>query len=255
MEELAKLFMNCYAPPVSKKTLDLSPRASLETKAPRGACLSLTLSSLLALPAAAATLFTDFSEFGSTLDTGESNNPTLYSWTVVNHVNSSNSIPITQSGAELAGHFPGHTHPRNWTAEADIVFVPAARPQVAFAELEFFIVERHEFTELGIFVEGRPTSGSFTFSGTGAVRIEFTGISINEYWNGSLQATRTYASLGWSPTDQISTIKFIGLHHDNGSIDRSYIDNVSFTSIPEPGTSVLAFGGLLAMARRRRKSN
>lgn len=210
----------------------------------------------LGAPVVASTTFSDdFSSYGTGLTTGESTDSSLYSWTVINHVDGSSTIPITASGAQLAGRFPGHSHPKNWTAEADIVFTPSARPIVAFAELGLSIVERHEHTEVEIFVSGRATPERFFFSGTGSVRFEFTDTGINEYLNGSLQASRSYASAGWTSSDQISTIKFIGLHHDNGSIDRSYIDDISFTSVPEPEAAFLLVPSLMILVRRSRGRN
>ena len=195
---------------------------------------------LTSLSVHGATIITDdFSTYGDSLSTGETTDASVYSWSIRNHVNNTNSIPITANGAELAGHFPGHTHPKNWTAEADILFELGAQATVANAELSFSIVERHEHTELDILVAGKPNAAKFVFSGTGLVRLEFTQTGINEYLNGAFQATRTYASVSWTPSDRISTIKFIGLHHDNGSINRSYIDNISFVAIPEPSTIIL----------------
>ena len=203
---------------------------------------------------AATTITDDFSSYGSTLTTGDSTNPAVYSWAITNHVNSTTTIPITPDGAELAGRFPGHTHPRNWTAEADINITPQAQPTVSTTNLTFSIVERHEFTELDILVAGNPTPEKFIFSGTGQVELVFTQTGINEYLNGALQASRTYASVGWSPSDKVSSIKFIGLHHNNGSINRSYIDNISLVAIPEPGTTTIASLALLGLSLRRRRA-
>jgi hypothetical protein len=195
----------------------------------------------------------DFSTYGDSLTTGETTNPSVYSWAVTNHVNGSDTVPITLSGVELAGRFPGHTHPRNWTAEADFVFTAGSQPLVANTEVAFDIVERHEFTEFDAVVDGRATPAAFVFTGSGRARIEFTETGINEYLNGGFQASRTYASLGWEPTDRISSFAFTGLHHDNGSIDRSYIGNLSVTAIPEPsflGLTAVAIATLLLRRRR-----
>lgn len=201
---------------------------------------------------AAVMLTDDFSSYGSTLTTGETTDPATYSWNVVNHVNNALGIPITATGAELAGRYQGHSHPQNWTAEADIVFTPEARPTADNASLTFNLVERHEHTELDIVAVGRPNAEKFIFSGTGLIRMEFTAVGIDEYLNERFLRSRTYASVGWEPTDQISMIKFIGLHHDNGSINRSYIDNISFVAIPEPSTALLAGLGLMFLGRRVR---
>lgn len=205
-------------------------------------------------PLSAAVMITDdFSSYGSTLTDGESTDSSVYFWDVFNHVNGSNSIPITVSGAELAGHFPGHTHPKNWTAEADLVFTTAARPTLQDAELTFGIIERHEFTELEVFVEGQTIPATFVFTGTGSARIEFTDTAVNEYLNGSFVNSRSYASLGWAPNDLVTSFHFVGLHHDNGSINRSYISNIGFSGIPEPSTSLLALTALGASVFRRKR--
>lgn len=210
---------------------------------------------LTASPLHAAVMLTDdFGSYGSTLTTGATTDPATYSWNIVNHVNNSLGIPITATGVELAGRYAGHSHPRNWTAEADIVFTPEARPTVNNASLTFNLVERHEHTELDIVAVGRPNAEKFIFSGTGLIRMEFTDVGIDEYLNERFLRSRTYASVGWEPTDQISMVKFIGLHHDNGSINRSYIDNISFVAVPEPGTTLLAAIGLTALLRRRVRS-
>lgn len=218
--------------------------------------LALSCVVLFAPGSPGAVLVTDdFSTYGADLTTGATTDVDTYQWSITNHVTGSNSIPITSSGAQLAGRFPNHVHPRNWTAEADLIFEPSARPVASGAEFTFSIIERHEFTELDVIAAGRAQPGTFIFSGTGLARIEFTEVGINEYLNGSLQATRTYASLGWQPTDRLSSINFTGLHHDNGSMDRSYIDNISVSGVPEPGVLSLAPIGALLILRRVRGRN
>ncbi|NWK55404.1 PEP-CTERM sorting domain-containing protein [Verrucomicrobiaceae bacterium N1E253] len=202
----------------------------------------------------AAISFTDHfdtSHYGPTLDNGESANPSIYTWQVINHVNASTSIPIGNNGAEIAWHSQGHGHPR--AAEADLVFTEASRPQLQGTILHYDLVERHDYTDLYVKVEGHANHQIFSFAQTGTVKLEFTDLGIDEYINNSFIQTRSYASLGWAADDTIVSFQFVGRHHDNSHLNISAFDNIQFSAVPEPSSSMMLAIGVFALGIRKRK--
>lgn len=200
----------------------------------------------------------DFANYAPALVNGALGPNNIWQWGVTNHVpGHSTNLSIVSgtgytSGLKLAGYFrESHS---GYAGFATATFLGTNAPKVSSFDLTFGVHERHDKLELDVNVSGK-SSARFIFTGSGTAHIEFTATAIQEYLNGALVASKSYASLGWNTNDVIHSFDFKGLHHDNGNAF-VVVDNLVAT-VPEPSTwALLGLAGLgaagCALLRRLR---
>jgi hypothetical protein len=204
------------------------------------------------------TVTNNFAVYAPALANGASGPDGIWQWGVTNHVPGHGSdLSIISgtgysSGLKLAGYF--HESHSGYAGFATATFLGTNAPSLPNFDLTFGVHERHDKLELDINVSGK-TSAHFIFNSGGTAHIKFTATGIEEYLNGVLQQSRTYASLGWTTNDLVHSFDFKGLHHDNGNA-YVVVDNL-VTTVPEPSTYALlgiaALGAGFSFWRRRRR--
>jgi len=202
------------------------------------------------------TVTNNFGVYSPALTNGALGPSGVWQWGVTNHVPghpnnlSISSGPGYSNGLKLAGYF--HESHSGYAGFATATFLGTNAPTLTDFDLAFGVHEYHDKLELDINVSGK-TSAHFIFNGSGAAHIKFTATGIDEYLNGALQQSRTYASLGWSSSDVVQSFDFKGLHHDNGNAF-VVVDNL-VVAVPEPSTAALvgmaALGVGFVFLRRR----
>lgn len=202
------------------------------------------------------TVTNNFGVYRPALTNGAYGPENVWQWGVTNHVpghGSDLSIvsgPTYTEGLKLAGYF--HESHTGYAGFATATFLGTNAPALTSFDLVFGVHEYHDKLELDINVTGK-SSATFYFTGNGTAHIKFTATAVEEYLNGILQQTRSYASLGWSSSDIVHSFDFKGIHHDNGNA-YVVVDNL-VTTVPEPSTwMLLALAGLGASGCVLRRS-